>query len=980
MKISHKLTGGFLAIAFLLGSIGFITASLSYKVEMNTKRVVKDEVGDSKNHILLGNNLQELRFKIIEIWILRQHDRSIESQKKEIDRILEESFSALNFNINKHENILKDFKKISSQDNTDIKTIEDAIREIEQSVQIKEKLEIIKTKNERYFKLLDDRKIAEAYQLQSTELIPYLNDLISDSIEEHSESYLEELNEKINYILKELRGNRNIIYSSTFIALIISLILGKYLSKSISQPINRLRKAALEVGEGDLNNRVNITTKDEIGELAICFDLMVEGLKETTVSKFYLDKILASMLDSLIVVDLDGTIQTVNHATCHLLGYSKKELIGQKLDRVLMYDSLSFQDLIERGFLENYETEYITKTAKQIPVIFSSSFIYNKSNSPCGIVCVAKDISEQYATQKALKASEERYALVSRATNDGLWDWNFHSNEIYYSPRWKYLLGYENLEIEPTPKEWFDRVHPDYLEILDRAIKSKEPNFKISYPIKHKNGNYRWMLCHGIKVKDEGGKIYRIAGSQTDITEAKLAEEKLVYQATHDKLTGLPNRAYFQQELQQSIELTKTNSDYIFCVLFLDLDGFKIINDSLGHQAGDELLMEISKKILTCLRKQDVVARLGGDEFAILLKSIKQIEEAIEIANLIQEKLKLPINIAGNEVFASTSIGIASSQQGYDNIEDFLRDADTAMYRTKALGKAGYTLFNRTMHEESLERLHLEQDLRQAIDRGQLEVFYQPIVELKNQKIIGFEALLRWNHPEKGTISPGKFIPIAEETGLIVTIGCWVIEQVANQISIWQNRYLSARDIFVSVNVSPLQLKRSHSSDCFEKLQSILKTKSFAPQLLRLEITESSVMENRSQTVNLFEIFQNFGIKIAMDDFGTGYSSLSCLHSLPIDTLKIDCSFVSQLGVDPNKLELIKTIIDLAENLNLDVIAEGVETKEQLAILRELNCQYGQGYLFSKPVNLETAIALLENNFSRLQMPANFTSLELDLN
>ncbi|MGF1488481.1 MAG: HAMP domain-containing protein, partial [Prochloraceae cyanobacterium] len=328
MKISHKLTGGFLAIAFLLGSIGFITASLSYKVEMNTKRVVKDEVGDSKNHILLGNNLQELRFKIIEIWILRQHDRSIESQKKEIARILEESFSALNFNINKHENILKDLKKISSQDNTDIKTIEDAIQEIEQSVQIKEKLEIIKTKNELYLKLLDDRKIAEAYQLQSTELIPYLNDLISDSVEEHSGSYLEELNEKINYILKELRGNRNIIYSSTFIALIISLILGKYLSKSISQPINRLRKAALEVGEGNLNNRVNITTKDEIGELAICFDRMVEGLKETTVSKFYLDKILASMLDSLIVVDLDGTIQTVNHATCHLLGYSKKELIG----------------------------------------------------------------------------------------------------------------------------------------------------------------------------------------------------------------------------------------------------------------------------------------------------------------------------------------------------------------------------------------------------------------------------------------------------------------------------------------------------------------------------------------------------------------------------------------------------------------------------------------------------------------------------
>ncbi|MBW4638829.1 MAG: EAL domain-containing protein [Gloeocapsa sp. UFS-A4-WI-NPMV-4B04] len=440
---------------------------------------------------------------------------------------------------------------------------------------------------------------------------------------------------------------------------------------------------------------------------------------------------------------------------------------------------------------------------------------------------------------------------------------------------------------------------------------------------------------------------------QSEVIERKIAEAQLIHDAFHDSLTSLPNRALFVERLGRVIERSKRIKNYFFAVLFLDLDRFKLVNDSLGHFLGDQLLIAFVRRLEVCVRNVDTIARLGGDEFVILLDNINDINDATQVADRIQNELSLPFKLNGHEVFISTSIGIALSTTAYENAEEILRDADTVMYRAKALGKARYEVFDQDMHTRVVELLQLENDLRRSLERQELEIYYQPIVCLATGIITGFEALLRWQHPQRGFVSPVEFIPIAEETGMIVPIGYWVLREACHQMSVWQKHFNINLPLTISVNFSGKQFSQP---DLIKQVAQILQDNDFDAHNLKVEITESVLIENADSAAGMLVQLKKLGIQVYIDDFGTGYSSLSYLHRFPIDALKIDRSFISRMNIN-NESEIVQTIMTMAHNLGMSVVAEGIETIEQLNQLKSLQCEYGQGYLFAKPLNKEAAEA-----------------------
>ena len=571
------------------------------------------------------------------------------------------------------------------------------------------------------------------------------------------------------------------------------------------------------------------------------------------------------------------------------------------------------------------------------------------------------EISDRQWTEEALRESEERYALAINGANDGLWDWDLKTGSLYLSPRWKSMLGYTDDEMGSNPDAWIGQLHPEDVERVKETIAHHlaglTSHLETEYRILHKNGIYRWMLCRGLAVRDTG-KAYRLAGSQTDITQRKKAEEQLLHDAFHDSLTGLPNRALLIERLGHALELTKRREGYLFAVLFLDLDRFKTINDSLGHPIGDRLLLAFVQRLEPSLRSGDTLARLGGDEFVILLEDINSLNEATQAAQRVQELLSLPFNLNDHQIYTSASIGIALSTTEYQRPEDLLRDADTAMYRAKARGKACHEIFNSSMHIRALTLLQLENDLRRAIERQELQLYYQPIVSLTTGKLTGFEALARWQHPERGPISPSEFIPVAEETGLILPLGEWVLRCACHQMRAWQVQFSQEPPLSISMNLSARQFTQP---DLIQLVIQTLQQTELAPGSLKLEITESVLMENPQAAVSMLSQLRELGIQLYIDDFGTGYSSLNYLQQFQVDALKIDRSFIAKMGVHGNNLELVQAIAMLARNLGLDVVAEGVETVEQLFQLRtiEHDSGYGQGYLFSRPVDSEGATALI---------------------
>jgi diguanylate cyclase (GGDEF)-like protein/PAS domain S-box-containing protein len=588
----------------------------------------------------------------------------------------------------------------------------------------------------------------------------------------------------------------------------------------------------------------------------------------------------------------------------------------------------------------------------------------------------ARDLLEQRRrAEAALKESEERYALAMSGANAGLWDWDLDSESVYFSARFRSILGYSQEEIGSSPSDWLKRVHPEDVRALDAALAAHlaglTPQLECEHRVLHKDGHYRWMLCRGLSVREPDGRAVRMAGSLADITDRKLSEQQLLHDAFHDALTGLPNRALFMDRLDRSLARATRNPEHRVAVLFLDLDRFKLINDSLGHLMGDRLLAETARRLERCIRPEDTVARLGGDEFALLLEGITAANDAMRIAERIQHQLRKPVALGGHEVFATGSIGIARSGQGGGKAEDLVRDADTAMFRAKAQGSGRPVVFDAVMHVDVLARLKIETSLRRAIEREELSIHFQPIVDLASGRLAELEALARWREEAGG--SPAEFIPVAEETGLIVPLGHWVLAQACRTMADWRRRLPGQEELSVSVNLSS---KQFFQPDLIARIDEILRESGLPGERLTIEITESVLMENSVSAATMLDELRARGIKLCIDDFGTGYSSLSYLHSFPLDRLKLDHTFVSRIALNPRNLEIVRAVVTLAHNLGMQVIAEGVEDFEQLALLLELGCDFGQGYLFCRPAAAQDLEDLLSTGDSLLAPPLPSEPLE----
>lgn len=563
---------------------------------------------------------------------------------------------------------------------------------------------------------------------------------------------------------------------------------------------------------------------------------------------------------------------------------------------------------------------------------------------------------------QARRDSEQRYRLLAENINDLVCIHDQDRRYLYLSPSCESLLGYSPDEL--MGEDPYILVHPDDCDRVAeefRAVTLGKHDISITYRMSQKSGNYIWLETLTKPILDQDGNVMQIQTTSRDVTERILVQERFKYEALHDALTGLPNRNLLMERIKLGINRIHNFEGYHFAVLFLDLDRFKVINDSLGHLAGDQLLITIARKLQSILRSTDLVARIGGDEFVILLDEIKDIQEAIRATEKIFKVLTLPLIIEKREIYIGTSIGIVFGTPEYNQASDLLRDADIAMYRAKYKGKSRYEIFDQEMHANAINRLQLENDLRKAIEQQQFLVYYQPIIDIDNHILIGFEALVRWQHPTRGFVCPAEFIPLAEETYLILAIDSWILSTACQQLAIWNKRFPSRQPLKISINLSAQDFR---NVNLIGEIDAILRETGLAGNAITLEITESMLIEDINKTIDMLTEIKSRNIEISIDDFGTGYSSLNYLHRFPVDYLKIDYSFVSQMQAENRNYQVVSTIIDLGHHLGLTTVAEGIETAQQMQWLRELGCKLGQGYLFSKPLSAqEVEIKFLMQSF-----------------
>ncbi|MEQ8602967.1 MAG: EAL domain-containing protein [Marivibrio sp.] len=583
-----------------------------------------------------------------------------------------------------------------------------------------------------------------------------------------------------------------------------------------------------------------------------------------------------------------------------------------------------------------------------------------------GFVSTFTDVTERKRAEDALRVSEERYALAAQGSSEGIWDWDLAAERVYYSPRWRAMLGLSPDMISGRPDDWFNRVHPRDVDALRAAIDSyldgASEQFAAEFRMLHTDDDYLWVAASGLAVRSpHDGRPQRLVGSMTDISERKRAEEQLIHDALYDSVTGLPNRALFLDRIDQTLQRRRLqgadDAGEGFAVLFLDLDRFKVINDSLGHDVGDELLIDVARRLESAIKPGDSLARLASDEFGVLLGEVRRAEDALETAHWLQSDLAAAFYLRGQEVFTSVCIGVALPSAGFRKAEDMLRAADIAMYRAKDGGQSSTAVFDPSMQSRAISQLQLESDLRRAVDRDEIEVYYQPIVRFDTGRIAGFEVLARWRHTERGLVAPADFIPPAEDVGLIAAIGAQALRKSARAMREWMRRYGGEAPEAISVNLSGRQLQ---DPDLVRDIELLLAQTGLPGSRLKLEVTESMIMHNPESTARTLMELKDLGVTLSIDDFGTGYSSLSYLHRFPFDTLKIDRSFVAAMEEKRENLEIIRTIALLAHTLGMDVIAEGVESPGQLKRLRELGCESGQGFLFSHPTDADGAEAYLK--------------------
>ena len=658
------------------------------------------------------------------------------------------------------------------------------------------------------------------------------------------------------------------------------------------------------------------------------------------------------------VVDSQGRVTRWNNTLARMMGCPSERVLGGSL--VHSVPGLGQTELPRaiRDVIEDRKPRTLARLAMNTGGAVRILRV-NIVPDATGVTLFWNDITDQARAEQAVKRGEERFALAAEGANEGLWEWDLRTQEFYASARWKTLVGLSAETGSGRPDDWLGRVHPDDVASLKRAMEAhlggQSERLQHEHRIRHDDGTYRPVLCRGLAARNAGGRPVRIAGSLVAASDRGVmpaAEARGT--GFRDPLTGLCNRADFVAALQTQLDEFKQHPGRSFATLYLDLDRFKVVNDSVGHLVGDELLIGVSRRLEACLRPGDSIARLGGDEFAILLAGLTDQTQANAIAFRLQDALSAPFSVGGKEVFTSASIGIAFSRIEYTGADEMVRDADTAMYHAKARGKARHELFDGDMRARALDRLGLENDLRHAVKNNAFEVYYQPIVSLATRTCTGFESLVRWKRNGE-MVSPAKFVPVAEELGLIEALGSWVLQEACRRFADWKRRYPDRDLDCITVNVSTRQLMQQNFLYVVEQTLQEAKMK---PSDLRLEITETALMDNPTMAAGLLRGLREFGVKIYLDDFGTGYSSLSHLHKLPVDALKIDRSFVMSLLLE-DRPAIVESILALASTLGTSVVAEGVESDQQARTLERLGCRQAQGYYFSRPLPAEAVEQLL---------------------
>jgi diguanylate cyclase (GGDEF)-like protein/PAS domain S-box-containing protein len=643
-----------------------------------------------------------------------------------------------------------------------------------------------------------------------------------------------------------------------------------------------------------------------------------------------------------------------------------ERLIEESFDVLLLGSelALSAPDLVERVSLAGTRTAVLVCTAAAEREHGRAALLAGAADH-----LVVDGIDEEVLVRAVRLAAlrvgaaelRARHEALLDGARDALWEWDVRSDRVRFTPRWGEMLGLAPGAEGERAADWFARVHPNDLsglrQALDQHLDGRNAACEVEYRIQHADGSYRWVACRGVARRDASGAAL-VAGSHTDVHERKTHGAAIPSELLRDPLTGLPSRALFLERLGRSVARIKLDPRELFAVLVLDLDRFQKVNAGLGHAAGDRLLTEVTGRLSAVLREGDTLTRLGSDKFAVLVETLRRPAEALRQAEKIQAALGPRIVLDGEEIFPSASVGVALGGPGYKTPEDVMSDAYSAMHRAKEMGGARFELFDPEEQARSVARLRLESDLRRAIERQELCLHYQPIVEMATGRIAGFEALVRWIHPERGLVSPGKFVPVAEEIGLISQIGGWVLDEACRTSRRWNQRYANGRAIAVSVNLSGRQFG---DPDLAGRVEATIKSHGLDPRGLKLEITESVLMEHTARNAGQLQRLRDLGLELMIDDFGTGYSSLSSLHRFPIATLKIDRTFVNRMEFEEENSEIVRTIMTLGRNLDMTVVAEGVETQAQLELLRELGCDMGQGFLFSNAVDAESAEAWLQS-------------------
>ncbi len=669
-------------------------------------------------------------------------------------------------------------------------------------------------------------------------------------------------------------------------------------------------------------------------------------------------EVVESLEDGICIVDRHGRVALWNDAMERLLDCPRERVVGQPLR--LVVSSLRETELPR--ILDDVLAKRAPRTIPQLALRCSQCVrIFHVNLFPVtdGVTLLWRDVTEHTRTVQTLQRKGERLALAAEVANDGLWEWDLCTQRFFVTGRWKSMIGLPESASISKPEEWLERVHTDDLgplkEALEAHLSGKSERFQHEHRIRHEDGTYRFFQCRGMAARLGSGRPTHVAGSLTDTTDLAITQERLRNAVYRDPLTGLYNRAVFVEGLGRRLkESQRRRGSDPFALLYLDLDRFKVVNDSLGHLVGDELLIAVSRRLESCLRQGDVLARLGGDEFAILLNGLQTEQQANVIAFRVQDALSKPFSIGGREVFTSASIGIAFGVAQYNSPDEMMHDADTAMYQAKANGKARHEVFDADMDARARDRLGLENDLRHAVNSNDFETHYQPIVSLASGMCVGFESLVRWNRNGK-PVPPSTFIPIAEELGLIDALGTRVLEEACRTFAEWQRTYPEAGLDCITVNVSSRQLMQPNFLSVVARA---VRQAGLKPSALRIEITETALMTSPDEAAKVLSQLRDFGVKIYLDDFGTGYSSLSHLHKLPVDALKIDRSFVRSLLL-PNRPAIVESILALARTLHTSVVAEGIESDVQARELERLGCTHAQGYLFSRPVSMASVEKIL---------------------